>query len=130
MSSNQWPLLNELFQAHTTVEVLDHSIALTSGVFQTLAVQDLDRAAQIFNETRAFQGTRGQAHAGTARAQHLSKELVSERKQSGVHAVLAHEKPAREALLNLMQTIARGQLCHLHAVHQGEAAKYSAKVGS
>ena len=46
------------------VEVLDDAIALAGGVFEVFAVQDLDGAAQVFNQSGILQGSGCQAYAG------------------------------------------------------------------
>ena len=49
---------NALSQTQPAIEVLNHPIAFTGGLFEAFAVQYLYRAAQILNHTGAFQGSR------------------------------------------------------------------------
>ena len=55
-------------------------IAFTSAFFQSLAVEDGDAAALIVNQSGGPQRTCGLGNAGTARAQHLGQELLSQLK--------------------------------------------------
>ena len=112
------------------VEVLDYPVAFAGGGFKALAIQDGHGSAQVFDQSRAFEHSRGQAYAGAARAQHLSKEFVGKGKNLRVDAILAHEEPAHQALLGFMQAVAGRELGHLHALHQGEAAQFGAQDGS
>jgi len=65
-----------LFQAKSAVEVLDNSVALTSGTFKALAIEDFYAAALVFDQSGALQNTRRQGHGGTSRAQHLRHKIV------------------------------------------------------
>jgi hypothetical protein len=42
-------LTDRLLQAHCAIEVLNHSVTLTSGLFKALAVQDFDSSSKVFN---------------------------------------------------------------------------------
>ena len=65
-----------LFQAEATIEVLDNSIALASYGFQALAIQYLNRTAQVLYQSGIFEDPSGQANAGASSTEHLSEEVV------------------------------------------------------
>ena len=52
---------------------------------------------------------------------------MSQGKQLGVEAVLTHEKPASQALHDLMQAIASDELGNLQAMHQAKAVEFGAE---
>src|SRR5580698_407674 len=68
-----------LSQAQPAIEVLDHPIAFTGGLFEAFAVQYFHSAAQVLNHTSVFQSSGRQSDAGTPGAEHLRKEYVGQR---------------------------------------------------
>ena len=54
-------------------------------------------------------------YAGTLRAQHDGEELVRQRQLVAAEAIGGHQQPSRQALLDLVQSIAE---CGLRGLHQ------------
>src|ERR1700724_4420128 len=107
--------------------MLNHSIAFAGSLLQILAGYYLDSAAHVFNQAIAFENTGGQSHAGTSGAQHLRQEFVSERQKFRIDPILAHQQPARQALVYIMKAVAGGELRNLHSLHEGETTKLRAQ---
>ena len=104
--------------------MLDHAIALAGSFFEGFAIQYLHGTAHILNEPRIFEDAYRQRYAGTSGTEHLGKKFVGKRKQLRIDAILTHQQPARQALLNLMQPVASRKLGDLHPMHQSEAAEF------
>jgi hypothetical protein len=119
-----------LLQTHTAVKTLDYRITFADDLFQALAVQDLYRASRVFYQSGIFKHGGGQAYAGAPRTEHLRHEFMGQGKVLGIHPILAHQEPPDEALFDLVQAIAGGELSYLESIHQGEAAKLRSQRGS
>src|SRR5581483_11161085 len=111
-------ICGQIAQGKSAVEMLDGLVAFAGCQFQFLAVDDFDRPAQVFDESRLLQNAGRQAHARPSGAQHLREKLVGDGKKFRVHAVLTHEQPARQPLFDLVQPVAGGNLGNLKALHQ------------
>lgn len=70
----------------------------------------------------------GEADAGAVGAEHGGEKIVGDWENSGVDAILGHEEPAGEALLNSVQAIARGGLRHLQAENDGVQLKLAVQL--
>src|ERR1700693_1536284 len=69
-----------LLEAQPAVKVLNDSVALAGGLFESLAVHYLHGAAQVFNQSPPFEYCRCQTHAGASGAEHLRQEFMSQGK--------------------------------------------------
>ena len=102
-------------------EFANHGIAFACSAFQALAVEDVDVTALIFDQTDALQRARRHGDGGAARTEHLREELLRDEKHVILDAVLQHEQPAGEPLLDFVQAIAGYELAEderlgLHAM--------------
>jgi hypothetical protein len=122
--TERWGAAEALSQPQPTIEVLDHPIAFTGGLFEAFAVQYLYRTAQVLNHTGVFQSSRRQSDTRTSGAEHLRKEFMGQRQQGGIDSILTHEQPASQTLFDVMQAVAGCELGDLHAMHEGEAADF------
>ena len=102
-----------LLEAEAAIEMLDHAVTFACCVFQFFAIQNPDSAAHIFDQSGAFQYACGKGHSWTPATQHLGKKFMRERQYFRIHAVLAHEQPTCQALLQLMQAVTCGHLSYL-----------------
>jgi hypothetical protein len=67
-----------------------------------------------------LQATGSKGDAGTAGAQHLREKILSKRQPSGADAIVAHEQPSGEALIDSVKTVAGG---NLHQLDSGDLGK-------
>src|SRR6476661_8755692 len=81
-------------------------VTLASCFFQPFPVPDSNFSARVINQSGLMQNSRCQRHRRARRSQHVAKEFVSDRERVRVHAVMAHQQPARQPFCNVMQPIA------------------------
>jgi len=74
---------------------LDLLIAFASGVFEAIAVLNLDMASIVGNQSRSTEESGSDRNAGTPRPQHVRQEFVGQWDNVGTNPILAHEQPAR-----------------------------------
>jgi hypothetical protein len=103
-----------LSQSEVILELLNDGVTLTGGVLEFSAVHNLHCTSHVFYDALLLQYCRCQAHRGSVSTHHGRNEIVRDRKYSQVHPVLSHQKPSRETLLYIVESIARGGLCNLH----------------
>src|ERR1700704_2216409 len=85
---------------------LDGVIALARGILQLRSIENRDVATVVVNQASPLQNRGGHRHAGASSAQHLRKELLGERQNVLTNAVLAHQKPSRQPLVDFMEAVA------------------------
>src|SRR5437016_361387 len=107
-----------LSQPETTIEVLNYVITLARGFLQSFAIEHTDCAARIFNRACALQHSGSYRDARPAAAEHLCQKFVGQRDPLGINSVLAHEKPARQPLVEFMQAVAGRDLGYLQPLRQ------------
>jgi hypothetical protein len=112
-----------------SVVFADQFVAFAAGGFEGFAVEDADGAARIFDDLGFLQGAGGLGDAAAVGAEHGGEEVVGEREEARLDAVLRHEEPAGEALFDVVEAIAGGRLRNLHAVDDGEAAEDHEQIG-
>jgi hypothetical protein len=80
-------------------------IRAVGAFLQRLTVDDSDVAAPRGDEAGLFQRLHGNGHARTMGAEHEAQKFMRERKVVAVDAVVGHEKPARQSLLDLAAAV-------------------------
>ena len=68
--------------------IFDHAVTFAHGLFELLAVQDLDVAADVSDRSGILQSTGGNGNAFAANAQHVCNQLLSHDQLIGLHAVV------------------------------------------
>ena len=110
-----YPTLEELLsQSEFIFKLLNDTVTLTSAVLEFPAVDNLHCAAHVFYDSILLQHRRCQAHRGSVSTHHGRNEIVSDGKYSQMHPILSHQKPPRETLLYIVESIAGRGLCDLH----------------
>jgi len=102
---------------------VDDAVAFAGGAFELLAIENTNRTVVVFDDVFFLQGIGGEADAGTIGAQHGGEEIMGDAQQTVADAILREQKPAREALLKVVQSIATGSLGDLQSVDGGVAAQ-------
>ena len=62
---------------------------------------------RVVMRARLFQRLQRDRHARTMRPEHQTEELVRERELIAVDAIIRHQKPARQALLDLAAAVGK-----------------------
>ena len=110
-----YPTLEELLsQSEFILELLYDTVTLTSAVLEFPAIHNLHCTAHIFYDAFFLQHRRCQAHRGSVSTHHGRNEIMGDGKHSQMHPILSHQKPPRETLLYIVESIARCGLCDLH----------------
>jgi hypothetical protein len=79
-----------LLQAEIAIKVLDHSVALTGGFFQTLSIKDLYIATGVLDHAGFLQNAGSQGNARPTGSQHLGQEIMGHGERTRVNPILAH----------------------------------------
>src|ERR1051326_9250177 len=88
--------------------LLGHRLdAFPRSLTQTLRVGDDDGAAAVADESGLFEDADGDGDAGAAHAEHVREEFLRERQLVAFEPAAAHQKPARQTLLDRVQGVAR-----------------------
>lgn len=95
-------------------------VALAGFGFKAGAVDDADAAPGVIDEAFSLQLTGGYGDGGTAGAEHLGEELLSELESLRLSTVGGGEEPAGHALLDRVKAVAEDRLGHLHDLHVQE----------
>ena len=104
-----------LYRSNLGAVLLNGAIALASGPVQLLAIENSDGAVLVFNDVISSEQLGSEADAGAVGTGHGGEEIVGDGQDVGIDAILSHEQPTGEALLDAMQTIASGSLCYLQS---------------
>jgi hypothetical protein len=120
----------DLLLCHLRVELLDQSVAFACGTLKLLAVQNRDGAVGVLDDALLAQSACGQAHTGTIGAQHRRQKFVRDSQQARTDAVLNQKQPARQPLLQIMQSVTTRRLCRLQSVNGGVAAQQFLQLGT
>lgn len=91
-------------------ELLDHSVALASRIFQVLPVQDSYRSPSVLDKSRPLQDRSRNTDDGPSGPKHARQKFVGKGQNLGANSVLAHQQPACQALLSFVKPIAGGNL--------------------
>src|SRR5437867_6982923 len=87
------------------------AITGTRSMLQTVAVQHLDAASGIANESALSQHLRRDGNRRAPRSEHESKKLMGQRNPRAGDAIMRHEQPSRTALLDGVNLVADHGLC-------------------
>jgi hypothetical protein len=81
-------------------------VTLTYSRLQPIAIQNVDAAAAIANQTGVLQVSRSYGDALTASPKHIGYQVLGHEKVETLFPVLTQEQPTAESLLHGMQTVA------------------------
>src|SRR4051812_12884129 len=112
------------------VVLLDDGVAFASRFFELSALQNFYRAAVVLDDLAFLQDAGGETDAGPVGAKHGGQKIVGNRENLGFNAVLGHQQPASEALLDAMETIARGSLRDLQSEDNCVALQHALELRS
>src|SRR3984893_2158953 len=90
--------------------LLDHSVAFTRCHFEAGTIDDLYLPPLVADETCGLHRLRGKRHRFPVGTQHVSQEFVRVGQRRGFGAIMHHEEPPAQSLLDRMHGIARGGL--------------------
>src|ERR1700730_14282470 len=113
-----------LSQSQVILELLNGCVALTGAFFESPAVHDLHCTSHIIYNSPFLQYGRCLTHRGPVGTHHGCNEIVGDRKNFGMHAILSHQEAPRETLLYIVQPVAGGSLCNLHSLQPGMPVQY------
>jgi serine/threonine-protein kinase len=88
-------------------------VAAARRLLQPRSVEHLDAPAHVAQHPGRLQRAHRDRHPGAAHAEHQRQELVRHLERVAPHPVVRHEQPARGALLDRVELVARGRLGHL-----------------
>src|SRR5437879_2653038 len=94
--------------------LLYHLVALTTGFFQCLTIDNRDMTAVVADQSSPLQNFSGHRHTRTSSPKHLREKLLSQWQNISANTVVAHQKPPRQPLFNSMKPIAGSDLCNFH----------------
>jgi hypothetical protein len=102
------------------VPLLHDSVAFARCLFQAGTIGDLDRPPAVADETVGLHRLRGKRHRFPVGTQHVSQEFVRVCQVLASGAIMHHEKPSAQSLLDRMLGIARGGVHNLRQLRLGE----------
>jgi len=103
-------------QIEAVGEVVDDGVAFAGFSFQAFAIEDLDVSALVGDDAGFLESAGGCGDAGAADAEHFGEKLLGEVEVLAFDAVLDHEEPAGEAVLDFVEAVAGGELTQDKAV--------------
>jgi hypothetical protein len=112
-----------LSQSEVILELLSDTVTLAGGSFEFPAVHNLHCASYVIYDSLLLQDCCRQAHRGSVGTHHGRNEIMGDRKYSQIDPILSHQQPPREALLYIVESIARCGLCDLHPLKPGMPAQ-------
>jgi hypothetical protein len=88
------------------IEISRHIRRVTAARrgLETAAVEYGDVPALIFDQAETLKRAGGAGNADATYAKHVCQKFVCDMKRVRVSAILSHQQPACEALLDLMET--------------------------
>src|SRR5579864_9173090 len=86
--------------------LLDELITFAGSILKFYFVEHRHSSASISDDASLMQRARRQTHAGSASSQHLAEKILRKGKFVGAEQFVAHQQPARQPLLDLMQSVA------------------------
>lgn len=101
---------SSLEEAEADVFFVDDAVALAGGLLEAFAVPDGDEAAGTGDEAGLLQDAGGGGDGGAAGAEHDGEKFLGDGETIALHAVLAHQEPARETRFERVHAIAGGGL--------------------
>jgi len=90
---------------HLVGVLLDCRVALAGGVFEGGAVDDLNVAAAVADQSCALQEARCERHRGAAHAEHLAEKFLGERDGVAAHTIVGLQQPATEPRFQCVQAL-------------------------
>lgn len=93
-----------------TKKLSDGSIALAGGFFEAATVPYRDDAPAVVDEASLLKGAGGRCDAGPVNTQHEGDELLRQRESINTRAIMGHQEPSRQTLLDAVEPVAGGQL--------------------
>jgi hypothetical protein len=85
-------------------------------LLQSFAIEDQDICPTPGDEPLFLQHLQGGRDAGTAHAQHQRQEFMCERQLTAVEAVMRHQQPTRQPLLDFALSVGKGRCGGLQKV--------------
>jgi len=82
-------------------------VALASGRFQALMIDDGDPTVAIVDKSSALEFSRDRGDPGPPSAKHRGQELMGQRHGVRLNAIAGHQQPACAALFDRMKSITR-----------------------
>ncbi len=110
--------------------LLDNGVALARNPAKLVAIENSDGAAIVLDDLVLLEKASGKADAGAVCAKHGGKKIVGDGQNRRIDAILGHEQPAREALLDSVQTIAGGGLRHLQTENHSSHLQFAMQLRS
>ena len=99
-----------IFRIKTRDQIADDGIALTSGIFETFAVDHVYATAAVLDDAAALQRACGEGNAGASRTEHFSQEFLCQFESIRSKPVPDHQQPAGKAFFDFMEAMAGSQL--------------------
>ena len=97
------------------------NIALAGGLLELVALKDVKLSAAILDSAGFLERPGSNGDARAARTEHAREEVVGERESVGMDAILRHENPAGQTLIDFVQAVASGDLLALQSLNVAEA---------
>src|SRR5438270_2101874 len=70
---------------------LDLLVAFARGVFEPVAILNLDMPSSVGNQSRSTEEPRSDSNTGTPRPQHMRQKFMGQRYIVGINPILAHQ---------------------------------------
>ena len=106
---------------------LDRSIAFARQPLESLAVENLDRAAAIGDGPQFLQLARDRVDRRALHPEQRGQRFLGQRQPIAADAVLRGQQPAQGARLDRVESVARDRLCDLREQIVGVAAEQVAQ---
>src|SRR5437762_7669022 len=104
------------------------AVAFAGGRLEAVAISDRDLAVMVADQSRALQLASSHGHPCAPHSEHRGEELVRHRHDIQLNAVVRHEQPTSESLLDRVQPIA-GRSLGAEVHESGGEAKHSHAYG-
>ena len=88
---------------HIEISLSICRVTAARGALETAAIEYGDVPALIFDQAQTLERAGGRGDADATYAKHVRQKFVCDMKRVRVSAILTHQQPACEALLNLME---------------------------
>ena len=109
---------------------LNYSVTFTCAALERRTIQNFHRPAPILNDVHLLKTSGRLRNAGPVRTEHRGEKIVRDAQRSGIHAVVSHQKPARETPIDIVQAIACRCLRHMQPEQCGISFQDSLKIPS
>ena len=109
---SKFELKSRPLEKNFLVSQTNRLVALAGLPLDPLAIDDVDAAPSIFDQTRRLKRSGDRRHARPLHAQHFGKKFLGQRNGVAFAPVTGLQQPSAKSLFDLMKRIASRRLLH------------------